>query len=51
MGYDVHFGTNYMGLGLLTQLLLDVLKYTVKTRSPDMRAITVPLASESMAPN
>ncbi|KAL4889413.1 short chain dehydrogenase [Aspergillus ambiguus] len=48
-GYELQFGTNVMGHALLTQLLLPILRQTVKV-NPETRVVTLSSASESMAP-
>ncbi|KAG7127945.1 Short-chain dehydrogenase/reductase like protein [Verticillium longisporum] len=45
-GYEVQFGTNYMGHALLTRLLLPVLRATAKTKA-DVRVVTVSSGSEA----
>ncbi|KAF4963157.1 hypothetical protein FZEAL_10951 [Fusarium zealandicum] len=38
-GYEMQFGTNYMGHALLTKLLLPVLQNTVQAKNPDVRIV------------
>ncbi|KAL9948028.1 hypothetical protein D7B24_009540 [Verticillium nonalfalfae] len=47
-GYEVQFGTNFMGHALLTRLLLPVLRATASTEA-DVRVVTVASAAEAHA--
>ncbi|KAF4980793.1 hypothetical protein FDECE_17802, partial [Fusarium decemcellulare] len=50
-GYEIHFGTNYMGHALLTKLLLPLmLKTAVSRRGSDVRAVFVSSAVHKQAP-
>ncbi|KAK6526195.1 hypothetical protein TWF281_011230 [Arthrobotrys megalospora] len=49
-GYEIQFGTNVMGHALLTQLLIPIIKETVKI-NPEARVVNLSSASERMAPN
>ncbi|CAI6089580.1 unnamed protein product [Clonostachys chloroleuca] len=50
-GYEVHFGTNYMGHALLTKLLLPTIEKTIATReSPDARILIVSSSGYKLAP-
>ncbi|KAJ4251380.1 hypothetical protein NW762_011361 [Fusarium torreyae] len=48
-GYEIQFGTNVLGPALLTQLLLPVLRSTVKV-NPQARAVILCSAAHSQAP-
>ncbi|KAM6506789.1 hypothetical protein FALCPG4_018616 [Fusarium falciforme] len=48
-GYEIQFGTNVLGPALLTQLLLPVLRSTVKV-NPQVRAIVLGSAAHARAP-
>ncbi|CAH0035393.1 unnamed protein product [Clonostachys rhizophaga] len=50
-GYEVHFGTNYMGHALLTKLLLPTIEKTIANQdSPDARILIVSSSGYKLAP-
>ncbi|KAK2746514.1 hypothetical protein FQN57_003140 [Myotisia sp. PD_48] len=49
-GYEIQFGTNYMGHFLLTQLLLPTLQRTAKEVQPDVRVLSISSIGHHMAP-
>jgi len=49
-GYEVHFGSNYMGPALFTRLLLPVLQKTVELPDSDVRVIDVSSEAFRQAP-
>ncbi|MCJ1467214.1 hypothetical protein MMC07_005837 [Pseudocyphellaria aurata] len=49
-GYELQFGTNYMGHALLTKLLLPTLLSTAETGESDVRIINVSSAGHILAP-
>ena len=49
-GYEVQFGTNYMGHALLTKLLLPILQYTSDMLGSDVRIINLTSEGHLMAP-
>jgi NAD(P)-dependent dehydrogenase (short-subunit alcohol dehydrogenase family) len=48
-GYDVYFGTNYMGPAFLTKLLLTTLSKTAETAGSDVRIINVSSSGHTMS--
>ncbi|KAM0701702.1 hypothetical protein Q7P35_010611 [Cladosporium inversicolor] len=49
-GYEVHFGSNYMGPALLTRLLLPILQQTAALPDSDVRVIDVSSEAFRQAP-
>lgn len=49
-GYEIQFGTNYMGPALLTKLLLPCLEKTASTPGSDVRIVSVSSALHMSAP-
>ncbi|VUC30700.1 unnamed protein product [Clonostachys rosea] len=50
-GYEVHFGTNYVGHALLTKLLLPTIEKTIANQeSPDARILAVSSSGYQVAP-
>lgn len=49
-GYELQFGTNYMGHALLTTLLLPILLSTAQARESDVRIINVSSEGHILAP-
>lgn len=49
-GYELQFGTNYMGHALLTKLLLPVLLSTAEARESDVRIVNVSSEGHILAP-
>ncbi|EFQ97178.1 retinol dehydrogenase 11 [Nannizzia gypsea CBS 118893] len=50
-GYEVQFGTNYLGHFLLTSLLLPTLKKTAAQRDSDVRVLSISSAAWQAAPS
>ena len=49
-GYEIHFGTNYIGPALLTKLLLPTLLSTAKEPGSDVRVVNLSSEALNMAP-
>lgn len=49
-GYELQFGTNYMGHALLTKLLLPILLSTAEARKSDVRIVNVSSEGHVLAP-
>ncbi|KFX89325.1 hypothetical protein O988_08675, partial [Pseudogymnoascus sp. VKM F-3808] len=49
-GYEMQFGTNYVGHALLVKLLLPVLQRTVEIPGADVRVVTVSSLGHHLAP-
>lgn len=50
-GYEVQFGTNYLGHALLTKLLLPTLIFTAKAHNSDVRIVNLSSECHLLAPN
>ncbi|EKG09716.1 Short-chain dehydrogenase/reductase SDR [Macrophomina phaseolina MS6] len=50
-GYEIQFGTNYMGTALLTRLLIPLLERTASLQGADVRVVSVSSALHMAAPN
>ncbi|KIV77687.1 hypothetical protein PV11_09470 [Exophiala sideris] len=50
-GYEIHFGTNYMGHALLTHLLLPLMQKTASESNSDVRIVNVSSFAHNFAPS